>query len=445
MTIENDLTRGSLVQGMLRFSVPYLISCFLQTFYGLADLFITGRYNGAAALSAVSIGSQLMHMLTVVLVGLAMGSTVSISRSLGARDHRTISKAIGNSVTLFAGIAAGLTVVLLCCASPILTLLSTPPESFSQARSYAMICFAGIPFITAYNVLCSIFRGLGDTRRPMYFVAIAGVINIGLDVLFIGPLGMGAAGAALATVISQGTSVLMALLYLKKGKLGISVCREDFRPDAGMFRSLLGVGAPIALQDGIIQISFLVITAIANSRGVNVAAAVGVVEKIISFLFLVPSAMLSTVSAAAAQNAGAGLHDRSRKALRCGVILCVSFGSLVFILCQFLAPFIVSLFSKNSEEVVLLGAQYLRSYSLDCAIAGMHFCASGFFSAYRKSMYSFFHNILSVLLIRIPGTWLTSVLFPATLYPMGFAAPMGSLLSALICLYLYKKHQNEWN
>ena len=442
--MQKDLTRGNLFGKMMQFAVPYLVACFLQTFYGMADLFITGQFNGAAAVSAVAVGSQVMHMLTVVIVGLAMGTTVCISRSVGAGSKKQAAGFIGNSAVLFSIFAAVLTVVLLLCTGFILKLLAVPAEAMVQARRYLIICFIGVPFITAYNVVSSIFRGLGDTKSPMMFVAVAGLINVGFDYILIGPMGMGAAGAAIATVGSQAFSVVIALLFLLRGRDEMGVTRKDFVPDGQYMGQLLGIGVPVAFQEGLIQVSFLVITAIANSRGVNVAAAVGIVEKIISFLFLVPSSMLSTVSAVTAQNAGAGLHERGRRALRYGILVCVSVGLVIFVICQFAAEGIVGRFVVEEPEVVRLGGQYLRSYSLDCysldcAIAGIQFCFSGYFSAYGKSQYSFIHNIISIALVRIPGAYLASVLYPQTLYPMGLAAPMGSLLSSIICLFLYKK------
>ena len=363
---ENTFTQGNIVRGMLRFSVPYLITCFLQTFYGMADLFIVGQFNGAASITAVSVGSQLMHMLTVVIAGFAMGSTVLIARSVGAGDRREIAGAVSSTFAVFGVLAVGLTVLLLACTLPVVHLLKVPAEAVPEAASYMRICFAGILFITAYNVVSAVFRGLGDTRRPMYYVAAAGIINIGLDWLLVGPLEMGAAGAAAATVASQGISVLLGLIALKK--YHTDAFRRSVRPDSENAGRIIRIGLPIALQEGMIQVSFLVITMIANSRGVEVAAAVGIVEKVISFLFLVPSAMLSTVSALSAQNAGAGQHGRSRQVLKVGCIICAGFGAVIFILCQPLAPRIVSLFVKkgdNIETVVRFGAEYLRTYSVD--------------------------------------------------------------------------------
>lgn len=432
-----NLTQGPLLPQMMAFAIPYLIACFLQTFYGMADLFITGLFNGAAPITAVSIGSQLMHMLTVIIVGLAMGTTVSISRAVGGGNQKEASCCIGNSVLLSALFSLIGTVLLFLAIDPILSLLKTPAKAFEDTKAYLLICFAGIPFIVAYNVLAGIFRGLGDTRTPMYFVALAGFINLLLDYIFIGPLAMGATGAAAATILSEAVSVLLCLLYLRFANLGLSLTRKDFSFDALRMRTLLAIGLPISCQDGLIQISFLIITAIANSRGVEVAAAVGIVEKVISFLFLVPSAMLSTVAAFAAQNAGAGNDERGRQALRYGIGICILFGLLCTAFVEFHAEWVISLFVTHEPEVVRLGGEYFRTYVIDCIFAGIHFCFSGYFSAYGKSIYSFLHNMISIVTVRVPGTYLAILLFPETLSPMGLAAPMGSLLSAVICVGLY--------
>lgn len=465
MNQRNQAGKGIVVT-MLSFAVPFLISDFLQTFYGLCDLFIAGQFNGADVISGVSIGSQVTHMLTVVIVGLCMGTTVMIGRKLGEKKEQETKEIIAATVALFTIVAVVLTGVCFLLKSPILSALKTPEEALSEASSYLLICYAGIPFITAYNVIAAIFRGFGDTRHPMYFVAIAGVINIALDVVLVGPMGLRAAGAALATVISQAVSVVISLIYLTKQKTIMLPKRADFKSLAGHDKEdskdaaaigtvnsiglaalktavgeIIRIGTPIAAQDAFIQVSFLVITAIANNRGVEVAAAVGIVEKMISFLFLVPSAMLSTVSALAAKKAGAAEHAEARRILRIGIETCVIFGSIIAVLIQFLAGPVVGLFVSDDARVVVLGTQYFRTYVIDCMIAGVHFCFSGFFSAYGKSGYSFLHNIISILTIRIPGAYLASVLFPTTLYAMGIAAPAGSLLSVLICLWLYRKMQ----
>ena len=235
-----------------------------------------------------------------------------IGRCIGAKDCKKASEAIGNTVTMFMGIALVLMVVLIAAVRPIVSVMSTPAEAVEGTIRYLTICFIGIPFITAYNIISAIFRGIGDSKSPMYFIAIACVANIGLDYLFIGAMGLDAAGAALGTTIAQAISVIIALSVIVKRGTGIKMVKSDFRPKAYTMKNILKVGVPVALQDGFIQISFIIITIFANQRGLNDAAAVGIVEKIIGILFLVPSTMLSTISALASQNIGAGKHDRAR-------------------------------------------------------------------------------------------------------------------------------------
>lgn len=434
--MERDLTSGSVWKNIVYFSLPYLLSYFLQTLYGLADLFIVGQFDGVASTTAVSIGSQVMHMLTVMIVGLAMGTTVNIGRAVGARDSQKASKVVGNTTVLFVGVSVVLAVVLLVLVQPIVRVMSTPAKAVEGTVRYLTICFIGIPFITAYNVIASIFRGLGDSKSPMYFIAVACVANIALDYLFIGALHMGPAGAALGTTLSQTISVAVSLLVILKKKTGISVKRADFRLERVTMGQVLKIGVPIAAQDGFIQVAFIIITIIANRRGLSVAAAVGIVEKIISFLFLVPSSMLSTVSALGAQNMGAGKYERADQILRYAMGIAVGFGLIVSLLIQIIAGPVVGLFTTDAT-VILLGAQYIRGYIWDCIFAGVHFSFSGYFCAYGKSEISFVHNLIAILCVRIPGVYLTSKIFPDTLFPMGLATVAGSLTSVVICLIAF--------
>lgn len=434
--MERDLTSGSVWKNIVYFSLPYLLSYFLQTLYGLADLFIVGQFDGVASTTAVSIGSQVMHMLTVMIVGLAMGTTVNIGRAVGARDSQKASKVVGNTTVLFVGVSVVLAVVLLVLVQPIVRVMSTPAEAVEGTVRYLTICFIGIPFITAYNVIASIFRGLGDSKSPMYFIAVACVANIALDYLFIGALHMGPAGAALGTTLSQTISVAVSLLVILKKKTGISVKRADFRLERVTMGQVLKIGVPIAAQDGFIQVAFIIITIIANRRGLSVAAAVGIVEKIISFLFLVPSSMLSTVSALGAQNMGAGKYERADQILRYAMGIALGFGLIVSLLIQIIAGPVVGLFTTDAT-VILLGAQYIRGYIWDCIFAGVHFSFSGYFCAYGKSEISFVHNLIAILCVRIPGVYLTSKIFPDTLFPMGLATATGSLLSVIICMIAF--------
>lgn len=434
--MEKNLTTGSVLRNVLYFSLPYLLSYFLQTLYGMADLFIIGQFEGAASTTAVSVGSQVMHMITVMIVGLAMGSTVSIGRSIGAGEHKRATAVIGNTVTLFMALSVVLMAILLVFVRPIVSIMATPAEAVSGTTAYLTICFIGIPCITAYNIISSIFRGLGDSKSPMYFIAVACVANIILDFLFIGLMDMGPAGAALGTTLSQAISVVVSLFVILRQQTGIQLRRSDLKLKRPVMRQILKIGLPVALQDGFVQIAFIIITIIANQRGLNDAAAVGIVEKVISFLFLVPSSMLSTVSALGAQNIGAGKHDRATLTLRYAILITAGFGLFISIVMQGIAEPVVGLFTADTA-VILAGGQYIRGYIWDCLFAGIHFSFSGYFCAYGRSEISFLHNICSILLVRIPGVYLMSTMFPNTLFPMGLATVGGSLLSITICVVAF--------
>ena len=439
--MERNLTTGSVLGNVIYFSLPYLLSYFLQTLYGMADLFIIGQFEGVASTTAVSIGSQVMHMLTVMIVGLAMGSTVSIGQAIGGNDKRKASLDIGNTVTLFMMLSVALTIILLILADSIVSVMSTPEEAVAGTLDYLTVCFIGIPFITAYNIISSIFRGMGDSRSPMYFIAVACVSNIILDYIFMGALHMGPVGAALGTTLSQAVSVVIALIVIRRKNSGIKLEKSDFRPNRIVMKDILGIGVPIALQDGFIQVSFILITIIANRRGLNDAAAVGIVEKIISFLFLIPSSMLSTVSALGAQNIGAHKNERARQTLYYAALIASLFGLAVSIIMQFAADSVVSLFTDASDPegamVIQLGGQYMRGYVWDTLFAGIHFSFSGYFCAIGKSLLSFLHNIIAIVLVRIPGAYMASLMFPDTLFPMGLATTAGSFLSVIICVIAF--------
>ena len=436
INVEKNLTSGSVFKNIIYFSLPYLLSYFLQTLYGRADLFIMGQFGEVADITSVSIGSQVMHMLTVMIVGLAMGATVTIGRNVGAKKSKEAANAVGNTATLFMLVSVVITVILLAAVKPIVNVMSTPKEAVPGTAAYLTVCFIGIPFITAYNIISSVFRGMGDSKSPMYFIAAACAANIALDYLFMGAFKMGPVGAALGTTLSQTISVIIALAAILKKDMGIHLCKKDFKPVKKIMGQILKIGVPVALQDGFIQIAFIVITIIANKRGLNDAAAVGIVEKVIGILFLVPSSMLSSVSALAAQNIGANKPDRAKLTLRYAAIITVAFGTAIAIATQFCSEQIVGIF-KSDGEVMRLGGQYLRSYVWDCIFAGIHFCFSGYFCAMEKSGISFLHNTLSMLLVRVPGAYILSNRFADTLFPMGLAAPLGSLLSVLICLIAY--------
>lgn len=434
--MENNATSGNLLKHIAFFAIPYLLSYFLQTLYGMADLFIVGQFNAVDGITAVSNGSQVMHMLTAILVGLAMGVTVSISHAVGAKKHKLVEKTIGNTITLFACISIVSTLLLLIFVKPLVVLLNVPQEAMTGTVQYLVICFIGIPFITAYNIISSIYRGLGDSKSPMYIIAIACLLNIILDYIFIGLFHMGPIGAALGTTVSQSVSVIIALISMKYRTSDIHIKKEDLHLQSQVFKHILKVGFPVAIQDGCIQVAFIIITIIANSRGLN-DAAVGIVEKIVTAIFIIPSTMLATVSALSAQNIGAKDYGRARTVLKYAVIITTLYGIIVALIVECAAPTLLGLFTKDTT-VILLGVQYISSYIIDTIFAGVHFSFSGYFAADGKSYIGFIHNIIAISLVRVPGSYIASIMYPHNLFPMGLAAPLGSLLSVIICLIAYR-------
>lgn len=443
--MEKNLTSGSVLKNIVYFSLPFLLAYFLQVLYGLADLFIIGQFDTVASITAVSIGSQVMHMLTVMIVGLTMGSTVCIAQAVGADNKKQISQTIGNTAILFVAVSIFATVALAFFVDPLVAIMYTPQESVSGTASYLFICFLGIPFITAYNVISAIYRGLGDSKSPMYFVAVACVINIVLDYIFIGAMHLGPIGAALGTTLSQAVSVIFALVMFTRKK-NILPGKEDFQISRFIMGKLLRIGLPVSLQDGFVQIAFIAITIIANRRGLNDAAAVGIVEKIIGFLFLVPSSLLSSVSALCAQNIGAQKPERAIQTLRYAIYMAAGFGLMVSIITQFVSEPVVNLFTSD-RTVIVMGGEYLRGYIWDCMLAGIHFCFSGYFCACGRSELSFMHNMITLFFARIPGVYLASAMYPHTLFPMGLVTAAGSLVSVIICLiaFAWLQRQNKNN
>lgn len=428
-----DLTKGSIAGNIMSFSLPYMLAYFLQILYGLADLFVIGQYCDVDSTTAVSNGAQVMYMVTVVLIGLAMGTTVLTARSVGAKDNERTRQIVGNTISMFIVIAVVLMGLLLSLRGWIVSVMDTPVEAIDGMNRYLTVCFIGIPFIIAYNIIASIFRGLGDSRSPMYFVAVACAFNIVLDYVFIGYFGLGAMGAALGTTLSQMASVVFALCSIRRHRGVLDVRREDLRLKKDVVKHILKIGLPIAMQDGFIQISFLAITVIANGRGLVDAAAVGIVEKFIGLVFIVPSAMLSTVSAISAQNIGAGKMPRAVSTMRCAMLITTIYGTVCAIVLQFVPELAVGIFTDNAQ-VLAQGSDYLRGYVWDCIFASIHFCFSGFFTACGYSIISFVHNSISIVTARIPLAWLSLHLYPDTLYPMGLSTCTGSIVSCIICV-----------
>ncbi len=439
---ELDLTQGSVPKVLLRFAMPFLIANVLQALYGGADLFVVGQYDDAASVAGVAIGSQVMQTITGIILGLTTGTTILIAMGTGAKDDRKVAATIGTSVYFFTVTGIILTLVMVLFHRPIAALMHTPEEAMADTLHYILICSAGIPFIMGYNVVCGILRGLGDSKSPLYFVGLACIINIGADFLLVGGFGMRAAGAAIATVLSQGISFLTALWFLHRRGFHFEFTRRDIRFHKDLSRRIVTLGAPIALQDALINVSFLIITVIVNQMGVIASASLGVVEKIIIFAMLPPTAMAAAVATMTAQNYGAGLIQRMSRCLYSGIGISLVFGVSVCVYSQFLPETLTGIFT-NDPAVIEMAAGYLRGYSIDCVMVSFVFCINSYFSGQGNSWFPMIHSMIATFLFRIPLSYLCGQLDPTDLVLMGYAPPLSTLVSLLICFWYLKRNNRK--
>ena len=442
MQNHNTLLHGKVGPALLRFALPFLAASLLQQLYSTVDMMAVGRLSAHAAisLSAVSTGGQLTYAVTSLLIGLATGTAVGVnallSRALGAgdREREDISRTIGTMFPLFALIALGVSAVMAALTGPLVALLQVPAEAVSEAEQYLFICAVGMIFVTGYNMVSGILRGLGDSKSPMILVAIACVINIIGDILLVGPLQMGAAGAAIATVAAQGLSFLFSLVILRRRKdFPFDFKRSSFRLHRDQSKQLLKLGVPIAFQDFSIGISFLFITAFINRIGLNESACVGVVSRVSCIAMLVSTAFMSAIAAMSAQNIGAGQPKRARAAMLWGMGLSFVFSAVLFVLIQLFPGQILSVFTDEAG-VIEKGILCLRSNIIDALLVSFVFCMNGFFSGCGHTTFSMVNNLISTYGVRVLGTLVVSLIPGTNMFHIGLAAPAASAVQVVIQL-----------
>ncbi len=434
--LQKNLTSGSVVKALMSFAFPFLLSNLIQTLYNVADMYIVGLYNGPIGISGVNIGGQVTFIMTNIVIGLSTGGTIVIAQYLGAKRLEDAKKSIGTLLVSLIVAAIAITVLMLILAVPILKLIQTPAESFSEAKSYLDITVLGTIFIFGYNALSAIMRGMGDSKTPMVFVGISAVINIFLDLLLVGALGMAARGAAVATVISQALSMFLCILYLKRNDFIFDFKLKSFKFDKTEFGMLMKIGIPTAVQNVISNASFLVLTALVNSIGVMESAAVGVVGKFNGFAILPVIAFSSSISAVAAQNFGAGEIKRAQKTFYTGVLMSLCCAVPIFALVRIFPEEIIGIFDKT-PEMVAAGALYLSAFSFDYLVAPFAFCINGLAAGSGHTMFSSVNNILAALLFRAPAAILLGMVLDMGLFGIALAVPISSLGAFLIGAIFY--------
>lgn len=433
--MKKSLVEERVFTSLIKHALPFFASSFLQTLYGMADLIIIGQFAGVAETTAIAIGSQVMHMLTVIIVGLTMGcGEIILSRK--KNDGVTVDRKLGSVCSFFFIFSLALMLLSLLFVNLTALWMNTPASAVDGTVNYLFICSFGLPFIVFYNVLSSIYRGSGDSKTPVYFVLVATLVNIILDIVFMGKMGMGVRGAALGTVLSQAVSVIIAAIDLSFMRKKIGVGRIKLSLDKSVISSMMRIGTPIATHDGLIQVAFILITMIINRRGIIDAAAAGIVEKIISVLILVPSALHSSVAVLSQKSLEENNTKRAKETMCSALIASLLFGVAVTVVVQLFSPSFVSFFTRDAY-VIRNGAAYLRGYVYETIFAAVHFALSGYFTALGLVGITSVHNIISIVFMRIPGVYFISLLYPGNLYPVGLASASGSLLSAVICIVVY--------
>lgn len=443
---RTDFTKGSILKKLIPFMMPILGALILQAAYGAVDLLVVGRFGTTAGLSAVSTGSQILNLATFVITQLAMGITVLIARYVGEKTTYQIGGLLGGATTVFTLISAVLFIIMVFFAHPLSALMQAPKEAMALTSVYVKICGGGIFFIVAYNVLSAIFRGLGDSRSPLIFVAVACVINIIGDLVLVAGFHLDAAGAAIATVLAQAVSVFLALKLLKKRELPFKIMKEDFRFNR-QCQKFLAVGIPLALQEFLTQMSFLALCAFINKLGLEASSGYGVACKIVNFAMLVPSALMQSMASFVSQNVGAGKEDRAKKAMFTGMGAGIVVGIIVFIGIWFFGDVLTSVFTTD-KAVIQKGFEYLKGFAPETIVTAILFSMVGYYNGHEKTLWVMLQGLIQTLLVRLPLAYFMSIQPNASLSAIGLSAPaatcFGIILNVIFFIYLinsaHKKH-----
>lgn len=422
MKNDNLLTEGNVFRVLLKFSVPFLIANIIQALYGAVDLMVIGWYCAPESVAAVSTGTQVTQIITSMVSGLTLGSTIMVGKYTGMKDEDRTRKTIGTTLSVFAVIAILLTIVMLTFKGPILAALKTPAASLKEANDYVTICFYGIFFICGYNAISAVLRGYGDSRRPMYFVALSCVLNIIGDIMFVKYLGLGVAGTALATVLSQSISMICSIIYLNRSRFIFTFSFKNLRIDRSLAKELAMVGIPISSQECMVRLSFLYLTSVTNRLGVNAAAAVGIASKYDVFAMLPATSIASALAAITAQNYGAGKPERARQSLAAGIGFSVLASSLFFLWAQLSPQTMIGLFNTN-PDIISAGIPFFHSCSFDYLAVSFVFCLNGFMNGRSKTVFTMISCCFGALALRIPLIWLAYTYCPDNLFVIGSIAP----------------------
>ena len=428
--IENDLTKGSVFRKLWSFTLPFIGANLLQTLYGMVDMYIVGRCAATADVSAVSVAGTVIATFMMLLIGLSVGATVIVGQRFGAGDKESLSSVSATAFTLAWIVGAGLMVVVGALAVPMLRWINTPAEAMRGAISYMLICSVGYIFLSVYNMLSGILRGVGDSRSPLLFVGISTAFNILGDILLVGVFGLGAAGAAIATVLAQLLCMIYGILHVKRRGFPFDFRLRSYRMKKEDVRPLLHVGIPVALQEVLVMFSFIVLEGIINRFGLNASAAAGILDKIFLFATVPTNAFNASISAMAAQNIGANEPRRAVSCMWHGSLSSLLFAAVFFLLALIVPEKMVGIFTTD-RGVIDAGVQYYAGYKYDYLLCALVFCVNGFINGTGRTRFTLINNAVSTYAVRIPLCILAGSVWNAGLYGVGWALPAASLVQLI--------------
>lgn len=349
--IKQDMTTGNLPQKLLAFSVPLILSNLLQQLYNLVDVVIVGQFMNSAGLSGVSNGADIQHIVSVLAFCSCTAGQVVIAQYLGKGDRNGVKKTIGTLFSFMTLLSFVVMILGFLSLNWLLNALNVPAEAYEYAKDYCIVCYIGSFFIFGYNMVASVLRGMGDSRHPLIFVAIAALTNLLLDLLFVAVLGFGTRGAALATVIGQSLSFLISLIYLfhKRDQFGFDFRKESFRIHSDILISILRLGLPMALHSCAVRVSKLYLTSYINSYGVTVSAVNGIGNKLSNVSNVVMGGLDSASTTVIGQNFGADNKRRVRQSLYLVIGLDLFVAAIMSLIVLLFPEQIFALFSNDPK------------------------------------------------------------------------------------------------
>ena len=447
MTEEHSLLTGSVPKKLVVFAFPLLLANILQSFYNVVDMLVVGRIVGDTGLAAIGNASKLCYIINSICIGMTMGGAVLIAQYKGADDKKGQAESFQMLALLSLVSSLLVTIVSLATYQPLLKMLNVPADTYQDACGYMKIICCGTVFVFGYNAVCSVLKGLGDSKSPLYFVGIATIINVVLDIILVGPFGMGTAGAACATITAQGISFVISLFYLKRHKIFFSMeTQRKFMFQWDKLTAILKVGLPTAIQMVVVNTAYLLVTGMLNQFGTAVSAAFNVGLQINTFAGMPCWAIGQAVTAMVGQCMGAGQVKRIRKVVKISLLMNVAVTLVVVISIQIFAKPLILLFGSTSPEVVNDGVYYLRiCCGFNSLIYAAMYTLDSFAIGVGAANVAMINALLDAVIVRLPMSWILAFAlnmgFPGIYYGQALSPVLPAIVGLLY--FMSKKWERK--